>query len=119
MESEVKRTSKGSKFRVYVSTSFPHEIYREIEQLGQEFDLRNAEVVRALCLRGLDAYRTDGVLVDDKGVGIIKPTRELAAINGGSNIDFPAAIGNAVTLQLTTFKNLFSRRDRRGLQTKP
>ena len=87
MESEVKRTNKGSTFRVHVGTSFPHEIYFEIEQLAEEFDLRNAEVVRALCLRGLDAYRTDGVLIDDKHVGIIKPTRKLAGINGESNID--------------------------------
>lgn len=63
MEKEpAKRKNKGPNFGVYVGASFPHATFSEIEQVAKDLNLRKAEVLRALCLRGLDAYHDDGQL---------------------------------------------------------
>ncbi len=71
MEDQAIRKPKGSTFRVYVGTSFDHATFEEIEPLGKEFNLRKAEVLRALCFRGLDAYHDDGILMKEKHLSLI------------------------------------------------
>jgi hypothetical protein len=72
MEDQEIRRPKGSTFRVYVATSLDHATFGEIEHLGKEFNLRKAEVLRALCLRGLRAYHNDGILIEGGHLSLIK-----------------------------------------------
>lgn len=80
MHRQVKRKSKGPNFRVQVGSSFPETFYREIERLAKDFQIGKAEVVRALCLKGLDAYRIDGVLTDENNIELVKAWRRLHLI---------------------------------------
>ena len=75
MQHLVKRKSKAGNFRVQVGSTFPDAIYQEIEQLARDFQIGKAEVVRALCIRGLNAYRSDGVLTDENNIDLVKATR--------------------------------------------
>jgi hypothetical protein len=62
MQEENLKQKKKRVFRVYMSTSFPHEVFDEIEKVARDRNMCNAEVLRKLCLRGLDVYRDDGEL---------------------------------------------------------
>lgn len=75
MADEMVKQKKGDNFRVYVGTSFPNNTFSEIEELARTHDFRNAEVVRALVFRGLEAYRKDGVLCEEKDASVIVPRR--------------------------------------------
>jgi 5-formaminoimidazole-4-carboxamide-1-beta-D-ribofuranosyl 5'-monophosphate synthetase len=75
MEAVTRRKSKSDNYRVYVATSFPSHTFLEIEKLAKQFDFRNAQVVRALVLRGLEAYGRDGVLYEQQNAEIVVPRR--------------------------------------------
>ena len=73
MNESGKRKSKGPDFRVYVGTSFPNNVFCEIEALAKNYQTGNAQVVRQLFLRGLAAYHRDGKL----GETTVEETNEL------------------------------------------
>lgn len=75
MQHLVRRKSKAGNFRVQVGSTFPDAIFQEIEQLAKDFQIGKAEVVRALCIKGLRAYRCDGVLTDENNVDLVKASR--------------------------------------------
>jgi hypothetical protein len=58
------KKTKGAKFRVYIATSFEHQVFCEIEALARNCGLANAQLVRELFLRGLAAYHRDGEIYE-------------------------------------------------------
>jgi len=56
------KSGNSRTWRVNVGTSLPHMVFDEVETIVVEQNEVRADVVRRLLLRGLEAYRRDGLL---------------------------------------------------------
>jgi len=61
------KAGNGRTWRVNVGTSLPHMVFDEVETIVIDRNEVRADVVRRLLLRGLEAYRRDGLL-DEPGM---------------------------------------------------
>jgi hypothetical protein len=53
---------QGKHINVHVGTSLRLDVLMELETIARERNLKLAKIVRQLALRGLAAYRRDGLL---------------------------------------------------------
>jgi hypothetical protein len=56
------KSGSSRTWRVNVGTSLPHTVFDEVEAIVVERNEVRADVVRRLLLRGLEAYKRDGLL---------------------------------------------------------
>ena len=56
------KSGNSRTWRVNVGTSLPHMVFDEVETIVVDQNEVRADVVRRLLLRGLEAYRRDGLL---------------------------------------------------------
>ena len=56
------KSGSSRTWRVNVGTSLPHTVFDEVEAIVVDRNEVRADVVRRLLLRGLEAYKRDGLL---------------------------------------------------------